>query len=260
MAKPNISTIMKSAQLWMSKHSPEILTGLGIAGMVTTTVLAVKATPKALKLIEKKKEELDLKPEDKLTIPETVQTAWKPYIPAAVTGTVSVACLVGASSVNLRRNTALAAAYHLSETALTEYKEKVVETIGKNKEKTIRDKVDKARIENNPPNDKEIIITGDGDTLCFDYHSGRYFKTSIDKLKKIENELNSRLLREDYISLNDLYDELGLSFTQVGEDLGWHVSKGLIEFGFSSQLVNDTPCLVLNYNVAPQHDYSNLYR
>ena len=260
MSKPNISMIMKSAQVWMSKHSPEILTGLGIAGMVTTTVLAVKATPKALKLIDKKKEELELNQDDTLTIGETIKVAWKPYIPAAVTGTVAMACLVGASSVNLRRNTALAAAYHLSETALTEYKEQVIETIGKNKEKTIRNKVDKARVENNPPKDKEVILTGDGDTLCYDYHSGRYFKTSIDKLKKVENELNARLLREDYISLNDFYDELGLSFTQMGDDLGWHVSKGLIEFGFSSQLVNDTPCLVLNYNVAPQHDYSNLYR
>ena len=259
MAKPNISTFMKSAQLWMSKHSPEILTGFGIAGMITTTILAVKATPKALKSIEKKKEDLELNTEDKLTISETVKAAWKPYVPAAVTGTVSVACLIGASSVNLRRNTALAAAYHLSETALSEYKEQVIETIGKNKERNIRNKVDKARVDKNPPNDKEVIITGDGDTLCYDYHSGRYFKTSIDKLKKIENELNSRLLREDYISLNDFYDELGLSFTQMGDDLGWHVEKGLIEFSFSSQLVNDTPCLVLNYNVAPQHDYSRLY-
>ena len=260
MSKPNISMLMKSAQLWMSKHSPEILTGLGIAGMVTTTVLAVKATPKAMELIKKKQEELYPESTEKLTVAETVKAAWKPYIPAAVTGTLSVSCLIGASSVNARRNAALAAAYHLSETALAEYKEQVIETIGKNKEKTIRNKVDKAKIDRNPPNDKEVILTGDGNTLCYDYHSGRYFKTNLDKLKKIENELNSRLLREDYISLNDLYDELGLSFTQVGDDLGWHVSKGLIEFGFSTQLVNDTPCLVLNYNVAPQHDYSNLYR
>lgn len=259
MSKPNISTIMKSAQLWMSKHSPEILTGFGIAGMITTTVLAVKATPKALKLIEKKKEELQLEPDEKLTVAETVKAAWKPYIPAVVTGTVSTACLIGASSVNLRRNAALAAAYQLSETALSEYKEQVIETLGKNKEKNIRNKVDKARVDRNPPVDKEIILTGDGDTLCYDHHSGRYFKTSIDKLKKIENELNARLLREDYISLNDFYDELGLSFTSMGDELGWHVEKGLIEFAFSSQLVRDTPCLVLNYNVAPQYGYNHLY-
>lgn len=259
MSKPNISTIMKGAQLWLTKHSPEILTGLGIAGMITTTVLAVKATPKAIKLVEKKKEELELNPEDKLTVVETVQAAWKPYIPAAITGVVSTTCLIGASSVNLRRNAALAAAYHLSETALSEYKEQVIETFGKNKEKKVRDNVDKARVERTPIDDKEVILTGDGDTLCFDYHSGRYFKTSIDKLKKIENILNAKLLREDYISLNDFYDELGLSFTRVGDDLGWHITKGLIEFSFSTQLVNDTPCLVLNYNVAPQHDYSRLY-
>ena len=259
MSKPNISTIMKGAQLWLTKHSPEILTGLGIAGMITTTVLAVKATPKAIKLVEKKKEELELNPEDKLTVVETVQAAWKPYIPAAITGVVSTTCLIGASSVNLRRNAALAAAYHLSETALSEYKEQVIETFGKNKEKKVRDNVDKARVERTPIDDKEVILTGDGDTLCFDYHSGRYFKTSIDKLKKIENVLNAKLLREDYLSLNDFYDELGLSFTRVGDDLGWHITKGLIEFSFSTQLVNDTPCLVLNYNVAPQHDYSRLY-
>lgn len=260
MSKPNLSTIFKGAQLWMSKHSPEILTGLGIAGMLTTTVLAVRATPKALKLIEEKQEELYPNSTEKLTVVETVKAAWKPYVPAVVTGTVSATCLIGASSVNLRRNAALAAAYHLSETALAEYKEKVIETVGKNREKSIRNKVDKARVDRNPPNDKEVILTGDGDTLCYDYHSGRYFKTSIDKLKKVENELNARLLREDYISLNDFYDEIGLSFTQMGDDLGWHVSGGLIEFAFSSQLVHDTPCLVLNYSVAPQHDYSNLYR
>ena len=259
MSKPNISAIAKSAQLWLSKHSPEILTGLGIAGMVTTAVLAVKATPKAMKLIEEKKEELQLEPEDKLTVSETVKAAWKPYIPAVVTGAVSITCLVGASSVNLRRNTALAAAYHLSETALSEYREQVIDTIGERKEKNIRDKVDKARVERNPLNDNEIIITGDGDTLCFDYHSGQYFKSSIDKLKKVENELNSRMLREDYISLNDFYDEIGLPFTRMGEDLGWHVTKGLIEFRFSTQLVKNTPCLVLNYVVAPQHGYSSLY-
>jgi hypothetical protein len=259
MSKPNISMLMKSAQLWMSKHSPEILTGLGIAGMVTTTVLAVKATPKALNLIERKKEDLELTTDDKLTVVETVKAAWKPYIPAAVTGTLSVSCLIGASSVNMRRNAALAAAYHLSETALTEYKEQVIETIGKGKEKKVRDNVDKARVEKNPPNDNNIILTGDGDTLCFDYHSGQYFKTSIDKLRKVENELNSRLLREDYISLNDFYDEIGLPFTQIGSDLGWHVEKGLIEFSFGSTLYKDKPCLVLNYNIAPQHGYNNLY-
>ena len=103
----------------------------GIAGMITTTVLAVRSTPKALKLIEEKKKEEGV---DKLTPAETVKTAWKCYIPAMVLGATSVGCLVGASRVSLRRNAALATAYKLSETALTEYREQVVETIGEKKE------------------------------------------------------------------------------------------------------------------------------
>ena len=133
MPKSNISTIVRGAQLWMTKHSPEILTGFGIAGMITATVLAVGATPKALKLIERKKKELGLSSEEKLTPVETVKAVWKPYVPAVVTTTVSAACLVGANSVNARRNAALAAAYHLSETALSEYREQVIETIGERK-------------------------------------------------------------------------------------------------------------------------------
>ena len=89
--KPNLSKMIRSVQMTMAKHSPEILTGIGIAGMVTTTIMAVKATPKAMKLLEEEQQRHD----EPLTKTETVKAAWKPYIPAAVTGAISVACLVG---------------------------------------------------------------------------------------------------------------------------------------------------------------------
>lgn len=66
---------------------------------------------------------------------EVVKAAWKPYIPAAITGSLSVACLVGASRVNFKRNAALATAYTLSEKVLKDYKDSVVETIGEKKRK-----------------------------------------------------------------------------------------------------------------------------
>ena len=84
----------------LKRKSPEILTGVGIGGMITTTVLAVRATPEAMRRIEKKKKEERHK---KLTAMQTVQAAWKCYIPAGVTGSVSIACLIGASAVNGRR-------------------------------------------------------------------------------------------------------------------------------------------------------------
>lgn len=113
MPKQSLASIAKSVRTAMKKHSPEILTGIGIAGMITTTVMAVKATPKALILLEEKKDELDT---DRLEPKDIIKTAWPCYIPAAVVGSISVFCLIGASSTNLRRNAALATAYRLLHT------------------------------------------------------------------------------------------------------------------------------------------------
>ena len=254
MSKFSMQEVVKTTREFMVKRSPEILTGIGIAGMITTTVLAVKATPKALELINKKKEENE---SDELTAVDTVKVAWKPYIPAAVTGVLSVACLVGASSVNSRRNAALATAYKLSETALTEYRDKVVETVGKKKEQAVRDAIDKKHIEQNPVSKKEVIITQKGDTLCFDALSGRYFKSDMDKIDKATNELNRRMLNDMYISLNEFYDELGLDHISIGDDLGWNLDDGLLELEYGSQIAEDgTPCVVVNYRVAPKYGYS----
>ena len=170
MNKSNVATFFKNAKLFVGKHSPEILTGIGIAGMLTTTVLAVKATPKALQLIETKKKEEGV---DKLPAKDVVKAAWKPYVPAAITCGCSLACLIGASSVNVRRNAALATAYKISETALAEYRDKVVETIGESKERQIREKVAKEHVEKTPVNTGGVIVTDFGNTLCLDVISGR---------------------------------------------------------------------------------------
>ena len=255
MNKSNLANFAKNLRTAVSRHSPEILMGIGIAGMITTTVLAVKATPKALMLLEDARYE---KGED-LTAVEKVKACWKCYVPATVTGVSSVACLVGASSIHAKRNAVLATAYKLSETALTEYQEKVIETIGERKEKAVREKIDKDHIDQNPVSKNQVIVTDRGATLCYDYHSGRYFNSDIELIKKAVNNLNSQMLREDYVSLNDFYDELNLSHTKLGDELGWRVDGGLIEVDFSSQIADDgRPCIVLNYAIAPRRDYYKL--
>lgn len=254
MGKTNLATIAKDIRKFASKRSPEILTGIGIAGMITTTILAVRATPKALELIEEQKEEESV---DELSSFEVVKVAWKPYIPAMVTCVASTACLIGASSVNTKRNAALATAYKLSETALSEYRDKVVETIGEKKERIVRDKVAEERVKKNPVSKNEVIVTGNGKTLCFDPISGRYFMCSIETIKRAENELNKQMLHDisGYVSLNEFYDELGLDHTSVGDDLGWNTDQ-LIDINFSSQLNdNGEPSVVLDYLVAPKYDY-----
>lgn len=250
----NLAVVQRSVHTTMRKHSPEILTGIGIAGMVVTTVLAVKATPKALLLIENKSKELDENKEN-LTKVEMIKTAWTCYIPAAITGSMSVICLISANSINTRRNAALSAACTLSTSALKDYRKKVVETIGEKKEKAVRDVLAKETIDKTPVVNKEVIITGSGETLCFDTVSGRYFKSNIDKLKKAENVMNRRMIEEMEVSLNDFYYEIGLDGISIGDELGWNVNE-FMELDFSSQLAsNGTPCLVLEYLVPPKYDY-----
>lgn len=274
MGKSKLPKIVKDAKLTIAKHSPEILTGIGIAGMVTTTVLAVRATPKALILIEeeKRRQNYELLENamhshvetcarvEALKPVEVIKVTWKCYLPAAVIGVVSAGCLIGASSVNARRNAALATAYALSETALKDYQEKVVETIGEKKEQAVRDEVAKEQIERDPVSNKEIIVTDKGETLCYDVISGRYFKTDIDKVKRAANELSRQMLDEMYVSLNEFYYEIGLNPIKLGDDLGWNIDNGVIDLHFSAQLADDgrTPCLVLDYHVAPRYDYRKL--
>lgn len=255
MSKSKMAQLMRVAKTSITKHSPEILTGIGIAGMITTTVLAVKATPKAIRLIEEAKEE---KGED-LTKVETVKTCWKAYIPAAATCVASTACLIGASSVSIRRNAMLATAYKLSETAFSEYKEKVVETIGDEKEKIVREKVSEERIKKNPISRNEIIMTDYGDTQFYETLSGRYFKSDIEEIKKVVNYLNKDMLQDMFgtISLNEFYDELELERIDLGDELGWRVDKGLIEIDFTSKIAdNGKPCIVLDYINAPHYGFN----
>ena len=258
MNKSDVAKLVNSAKRKAVKHSPEILMGIGIAGMVTTTVLSVRATPKAMALIEEEKlRRYNEEDDDTLTKIDVVKIAWKPYIPAAVTGVVSVACLVGAGSVNSKRMTALAAAYQLSETALTEYKEKVVETIGEKKEKTVREKVNKDKLDKNPVSKNDVIIATKGNTLCYDPISGRYFKSDIDLIKRTENNLNKRMLHDifGYISLNEFYDELGLEHISVGDDLGWN-SDELIDIGITSHVAdNGEPAIVIEYRARPKYNF-----
>ncbi len=258
MIKLNMANMVKNAKMTVAKHSPEILTGIGIAGMIITTVMAVRATPKALELIEDKKEELDLYPDDKLRPADIVKATWKCYVPAAVTGVTSAACLIGASSVNIRRNAALATAYNLSATALSEYKEKVLETVGEKKEQIIRNKVAEEQIAKEPVNQSAIIVSGNGNTRCFDTITKQRFISDIETIKRIVNELNRRMVNgEDYISLNDFYSEIGIDPVSIGEELGWNVTRGLIEIDFSAQLDTDgVPCIVLDYSVVPKRGYN----
>jgi hypothetical protein len=253
MKKHNFKGIINEMRSIFIKNSPEILTGIGITGLVTTTIMAVKATPKALMLIEAEKQKENV---DKLTAKETFIASWKCYVPSTIVGAVSVACIIGASSVSHKRNAALATAYTIAEATLREYQEKVIDIIGEKKEKEIRGKIIEDKLASNPVRTSEIILTERGNTLCYDTISGRYFRSDIDQIKKAENELNRRMRDEMYISLNDLYSEIGLDQTSIGDEIGWNIDRGYIDIYYDSKLASDgTPCLAIEYRLYPKSDY-----
>ena len=269
-----VTKFINDVKTTLDKNSPAILTGIGITGMITTTVLAVKATPKALQLIDNKKMDVfdTLDPKDipgnsvdytdiSLKPIEVIKVAWKPYIPAVISGTVSVACIIGANSVNAKRNAALATAYKLSEEALSIYKDKVIETIGEKKEKTIRAKVAQEKIDRDNIETKSVIVAGPGTTLCYDSISSRYFTSDMESIRRAINNVNERLISQDYVALNELYSELGLEHVSIGWNIGWNISSdGLIEIDYSSAIAKDgRPCLVLNYEVEPKYDFNKMF-
>lgn len=257
----NAKHLIKATGETIAKHSPQILTGIGVAGLVSTAVLAVRATPKALLILQEEgSERLECQWEDVTiddafeVIPkkEIVEITWKCYIPAIVTGAVSIACIIGATTIQNRRAAALASVYSLSELALKEYQEKVKETIGEGKELKVRDEIMRDRIANDPIAGKEVILTKRGDFICYDTISGRYFKSNMEDVRRAVNDLNEQLINEMYISLNEFYDLLGLSHTKLGNDMGWSMESGKLEVHFSAQLTEDgEPCMVVDYRVVP---------
>ena len=261
MGKPNVSKFFRDAWSVVSDHGPQILTGIGIAGMITTTVLAVKATPKALRAIEEKQREEGV---DKLPLKDVAKATWKCYIPAGITGATSIACLIGAQSVNSRRNAALAAAYKIFETALTEYKEKVVEMIGEKKEQAVRESIAKDKVEKHVPGNTEIYITEKGDTLFLEPISGRVFKSDVESVRQAINTINYNMISDifGYASLNDFYDEIGLARTSLGDELGWNIGNGdgQLKIDLFPEKADDKPCFCLYYDRNPHYDYQKYSR
>ena len=190
------------------------------------------------------------------------------YLPALLMGGASIAAFISANTVSVKRLTATSAALTATEEAFRTYKNKVIEQIGEKKAAEVIAKIAEDKVKKNPPkldeNDNTpgsipVIVTGDGESLCYDSYTGRYFNSNIDKLRRIETQLNQRLLREDFITLNDMYDELGLPPVKVGEDLGWNVMDNEIDFDISSIIIDrndrEVPCTVLDLRNPPTNRY-----
>jgi hypothetical protein len=238
------------------KRSPGILAGLGVIGMFTAIGMAIHATPKALVVLEAEAGNRGVEPGELKPI-DTVKTVGVYYIPTLVTAVLSTFLIFEGFSISNKRHAALAAAYGLSEAALKDFQDKLVEVDGEKKLDKVRKAIAKDKVEKNPIENKEIITTNKGETLCYEPISGRYFKSDIDQIKKAVNYVNTFLLKDGYLSLNEFYYEIGLENTSIGNDIGWSFCKdNLIDLDFTATLASDgTPCLAIGYRNEPHYAY-----
>ena len=245
----------KALKAGLSKRSPQILTGLAIIEFAATLYFAVKATPKAERLIAEAEEEKG----EKLTVIETVKTAGKCYIPAAIAGVCTIVTMVGINQAFLKQVAAFETAYNLTKSSFAAYKDKVIETIGENKDALIEDAIAQDRLDAVPVNESDIIDTGEGTTLFRDWATGRDFLHDRNKIESACNKLNHRMLTDMTKSLNDFYAEIGLPDVGIGELLGFNINTtGLIEPIFSPGVAsNGQPCFILRFPIkrGPIPDY-----
>jgi len=235
----SIFGLAQKAEKLVRSNSPVILTALGVSGTVTTAYLAAKAGYHHARRMS------DGPPTEDLTTREIVLEVWDLYIPPVISGVMAVGCTIAAVRVSSKRAAAAYSLVAVSEKALSEYRDKVVETIGANKEQRVRDEIAQDRVRDNPPG---AVVIGSGSVLCCELFTGRYFMSDMETLRKAQNNINARLISQDYATLNDLYFEIGLPYTTDSGRLGWNVDKQLDMFFSAVMSETQVPCLAFEYN------------
>jgi uncharacterized protein DUF6353 len=235
-------------------NSPVLLSALASAGVVATAVLAVRATPSAmgkLGALKEFKNGLEDSPEPSNL--EKVQATWQCYVPAALAGTATIACIIGARRAGAKREASLIAAYTLADQAFRSYKEEVLAQIGENKERKVRDAVAIKDMEAHP--NKEIILIEGSDVLCYETLTGRYFRANIEDIRRAEVEIAQEVIHNMYASLGMFFERIGLSNTRLGDELGWNIDHN-IRLILTAHLDQDgKPCTAISYAELPVREY-----
>ena len=255
------------AKYLVNENSTTVLTGLGVAGVVTTAYLAGRASFKAAQIIEKEKLTYAVVTEDdnpeavesfrghEFTTTEKVKLVWRLYIPPVLLGATTIASIIAANRLASKKIAALVIASGISDRALQEYKERVIEKFGEGKAGDIQDEIAASRVANQPMNN-EVIVLG-GEVLCFDLHSGRYFNSTHDAIRRAENKINYELVHFSTASLSEFYDELGVPATTYSDMVGWDVGNQ-IEVKISTVMSPDNkPCLAIDFTPYPVYNYNS---
>lgn len=259
-----ITEVRQRAEHLLQENATTILTAVGVVGTVTTAVLAGRASFKAADII--RDEELShIHPEGVedaidehtwgLSATERVRLTWPLFVPPVIVGAGTITAIIFAHKMNAQKAAALAAAYGLAQGHLEEYKTKVAEKLTPKKVQDIDDELAQDRVNRTPVPNNLIIVSG-GEVLCCDEPNGRYFKSTMDAIKKAENSTNAEILNHGFASASHFYAELGLPATSWTDNVGWNTDQ-LLDLKISTVMAPDevTPCIAIDFRNLPKEDY-----
>lgn len=251
-----MNNLLHQSKKFLNRNGSTILTCLGGVGLIATTVMTAKATPKALQMLKEAKQEKG----EELTKFEIVKAAGPAYIPAAIAGVSTLACIFGANALNKRKQASLISAYALLDSSYKEYKKKVGELYGSEANDRITEEIAKDHYKENP------LIASDGKKLFYEDFSGRYFEATSEQVLRAEYEIN-RILEMEYggLYLNEYFELLGLERTDYGDHLGWstwYLSEttwhNWIEFKHTKVVLDDgLECTIIEILAEPIPDFEN---
>lgn len=250
-----MNSLLSRSQVFLKRNSATILTCVGAVGVVATTVTAVKATPKALTLLERAKEEKG----EALTAFETVKIAGPEYIPSIVLGVSTIACIFGANILNHHDQASIMSAYALIDNSYKEYRKKVVELYGEDAGANVRAEIAKDKYE------EQEIVDSDGKRLYFDFYSSRYFRATPAEVKQAEYEVNRTLMLDDGVFLNEWYQLLDLEPLEHGWNFGWAACSNSdmywqtwIDFHHEKTTMDDgLECIIISFQQEPYPDFED---
>lgn len=250
------------ASRFLKDNATTVLTAGGVVGTVVTAALSVRAGLKTSEaLFEAQYDRThdehgdriddDQDPMRPMTKVEKAQVIWPYFVPPVVTGGLTIGSIIMSHRMSAAKAAALAAAYGMSQKQLEEYKAKVAEKLTGQKAKQVQDELAQERSDKNP-NSSQIIVVGD-EVLCYDQPTDRYFRSTMEKIRKAENKANFDINHHGSCDAQTFYDELGLDPTAWTTNLGWPQNFQLEITTIEAK--DGRPCIAIDFNRLPVEDF-----
>ena len=200
---------------YLRKEAPAILSCLGTAGVVVTTVLAIRATPKAVRLLDEA-DEMKKELEEELSTVEKVKIAAPVYIPTIVAGTVTIGCIVGSNLLSYKQQVSLMSAYTVMDSTYKKYRGKVKELLGTENDILVQKEIAEDRAK-----ECELSEPANGKLLWYEPYRDEFFELTEKEVIDAEYHLKRGFILRGERNLNEFYACLGLEPTHAGSDIGW---------------------------------------